>query len=146
MRGHLDPIASAQSLTRTMIGRASDDDASHAAMLRISGRRAEAMTAPQVVELAATGDPAAVSVLDDALDPLAVALANLVAVLDPGVIVIGGPLADAGDRFYAPLRERVATLSAPYRLGAEPPPIVAGALEPFAALRGAALRVGATAD
>ena len=144
MRGHLDPIASAQSLTRNMIGRASDDDASHAAMLRISGRRAEAMTAPQVVELAALGDPAAVSVLKDALVPLSAALANLIAVLDPGVIVIGGPLADAGDRFYAPLRERVAALTAPYRQGVEPPPIIAGALEPFAALRGAMLVAGAT--
>jgi len=138
-RGHLDPIASAQSLTRNMIGRASDDDASHAAMLRISGRRAEAMTAPQVVELAAQGDPAAISVLDDAIEPVAVALANLVAVLDPGVIVIGGPLAEAGHRFYAPLRARVGAICAPYRMDATPTPIVAGALEPFAALRGAAL-------
>ncbi len=139
MRGHLDPIASAQSLTRNMIGRASDSDESHAAMLRISSGRAEAMTAPQVVALAAAGDPAATSVLDDALEPLAVALANLVATLDPGVIVIGGPLADAGDRFYAPLRARVAALTAPYRQSADAPPIVAGALEPFAALRGAVL-------
>jgi glucokinase len=142
-RGHLDPIASAQSLTRTMIGRASDSDESHAAMLAISGRRAEAMTAPQVVALAAAGDPVAATVLDDALDPLSVALANLVAVLDPGVIVIGGPLAEAGDRFYTPLRAHVAALCAPYRPGVDTPPIVAGALEPFAALRGAALLAGA---
>lgn len=139
LRGHLDPIASAQSMTRIMIGRASDSDESMAAMLRISGRRAEAMTAPQVVELAAAGDPAATSVVDEALDALAVTFANLITTLDPGVIVIGGPLANAGDRFYAPLRARVAALCAPYRLGVAPPAIVGGALEPSAALRGAAL-------
>src|SRR5579862_1209875 len=86
--GHLDPIASAQSLVRSAIGRASATDESTAAMLRISGGRAEAMTATQVVELATQGDPAAVSAVDDALDALALALANIVALLDPGVIVI----------------------------------------------------------
>ncbi len=137
--GHLDPIASAQSIVRHAIGRASATDESTAAMLRISGGRAEAMTAPQVVELAAQGDPAATSVLDDALDALALAVANIVALLDPSVLVIGGPLALAGERFYEPLRQRVASLTASYRPPEAQAPIIAGRLEPFAALRGAAL-------
>jgi glucokinase len=132
-RGHLQPIASAQSLVRTMIGRAVDHPASEAAMLRVSGGRAEAMTAPQVARLAAEGDPVAAGVIGEAVEALAAALANLVAALDPGVVVLGGPLA-AGDAFLGPLGERLAALCRPF--GAAPP-LLPGALEPDPALVGA---------
>lgn len=133
--GHLDPLASAQSIVRTMIGRASDSDASTAAMLRITGGRAEAMTAPQVVQLATAGEPSAVAVLQDATDALAIALANAVALLDPDYIVIGGPLAESGEAFIGPLRARLEPLCRPFLA----PPLRSGALEPFAALLGAHL-------
>jgi glucokinase len=136
LQGHLDPLASAQSLVRNMIGRASDSDESTAAMLRVTGGRAEAMTAAQVARLAAEGDPAARAVLDDALDGLATALANLVAMLDPAAIVIGGPLVEAGDDFFAPLRQRLDALCSAFT---QVPPVVPGALEPHAALAGALL-------
>ena len=134
--GHLDPLASAQSLVRNMIGRASDSEESTAAMLRVTGGRAEAMSAAQVLRLAAEGEPAARAVADDALDGLSVALANLVALLDPAAIVIGGPYVEAGEDFFAPLRVRLDELCAPFT---ETPPVVPGALEPHAALAGALL-------
>lgn len=111
--GHLDPIASAQSLARNLIGRAADSDESTAAMLRASGGRAEAISVLQVVQLAQKGDPAARVVLDEALDALAVALANQIAMLAPAAIVIGGPLAAASDGFFAPLAARLAALRGP---------------------------------
>jgi glucokinase len=103
-------------------------------MLRVTGGRAEALTAPQVVALAAAGDPAARAVLDEALDALALALANLVAVLDPALIVIGGPLAQAGEAFLAPLRARLEELCRAFGFV---PDLRAGALDPGAALLGA---------
>lgn len=136
MRGHLDPIASAQSIIRTTIGLASGSDESTAAMLRASGGRAEAMTVRQVVQLAEEGDPSACTVLDRAWDALAVALANLVAALDPNVIILGGSPTEAGDGFYGPLRERLAILCGSWRPA---PGILPGALEPYAALDGACL-------
>jgi len=135
-QGHLDPLASAQSLVRNMIGRASNSDESTAAMLRATGGRAEAITAAQVVRLAAEGEPAASAVVDDALDGLSVALANLVATLDPAAIVIGGPFVEAGEDFFAPLRLRLDALVGSFTLT---PPVVPGALEPHAALAGALL-------
>jgi glucokinase len=134
--GHLDPIASAQSLVRNLIGRASDSDESTAAMLRVTGGRAEAMTAAQVALLASEGDPAARAVLDDALDTLASALANLVAALAPAAIIIGGPLAAAGEGFFAPL---IARLDALCRSFSRVPDLHPGALEPMAAALGARL-------
>lgn len=133
-RGHLDPIASAQSIVRTTIGLASGSDESTAAMLRVSGGRAEAMTVGQVVQLANEGDPAARQVLDTAWDALALALANLVAALDPDIIVLGGPPAEAGDAFCEPLRERLSALLGSWRAT----PIIAPAtLDSHAALLGA---------
>ena len=136
MRGHLDPIASAQTIVRRTIGLASGSDESTAAMLRVSGGRAEAMTVRQVIQLASEGDPSATTVLESAWDALAVALANLVAALDPDVIVIGGPSAEAGEAFCGPLRERLEMLCASWRPA---PAILPGALEPRAALLGACL-------
>lgn len=132
-QGHLDPIASAQSLVRAMIGLAVDQPESNARMLAVSGGRAEAMTAEQVARLAAEGDPVARGVVDRALDALAPALANLVAALDPDAIVVGGPL--AGVRaFLDPLEDRVAALCQPFTTA---PPLLGGELEPVAALSGA---------
>jgi glucokinase len=135
-RGHLGPIASAQSIVRTMIGRAVDHPESSAAMQAITGGRAEAMTAAQVAELAASGDPVARGVMDEALGALASALANLTLALDPGAIVVGGPLAFASGNALDPLATKMHAL-----LGSRPdlPPLLAGELEPAAALIGAVL-------
>lgn len=137
IQGHLEPVASAQSLVRTMIGRAVDHPESNAAMLGISGGRAEAMSAEQVVRLASDGDPVAREVVEQALEALAPALANLVAAFDPDELVLGGPLAGAGAGFLDPLAKRVAALCGPYTT---PPPLLGGELEPAAALVGAVLR------
>jgi len=134
--GHLDPIASAQSIVRAAIGLASGSDESTAAMLRVSGGRAEAMTVRQVVELAEEGDNAARIVLERAWDALAVTLVNLVAALDPDVIILGGPPAEAGNGFCQPLRERLAILCDPWRPA---PEVLPGALGTRAALIGACL-------
>jgi glucokinase len=136
LQGHLEPLASAQAIVRRMIGRAADSDASTAAMHRITGGRAETMTAAQVVALAAEGDPVAAAVVAEAEDALAVALASAVALLAPELIIIGGPLAQAGDAFLGRLWDRLDSLTAPF---APVPSLQWSALEPFAALRGAAL-------
>ncbi|PWT75334.1 MAG: hypothetical protein C5B60_05455, partial [Chloroflexi bacterium] len=132
--GHLTPIASAGALVRSMIGRASDDDQSLAAVLQITGGRAEALTAPQVVELATGGNPIARDVLAVAQDALSLAIANAILLLSPDEIVLGGPLTPAGEAFLQPLRHRLAALlghSAPV------PTVRMGRFEPFSVLKGA---------
>ncbi len=132
--GHLTPIASAQALVRRMIGRASDDDESLARLLTISGGRAEALTALQVVQLAGADDLIAEAIVVEALDALALGLANAALLLAPDLIIIGGPLAETGDLWLEPLRTRIAAL-----LGhvSDAPTLRMGTLEPFAALVGA---------
>ncbi|HLZ22562.1 MAG TPA: ROK family protein [Ktedonobacterales bacterium] len=132
--GHVEPLASAQAIVRTMIGRAAGSDESTAAMLRVSHGRAEAMSAAQVARLAEEGEPVAAAVLAHALDALAVALICALAVLDPDVVVLGGPLAAAGPWYLDQLRTRLEKKRHPFAI----PPLIAAALEPRAVLLGAA--------
>lgn len=108
--GHLASVASAQSLVRLMIGRASDDDTSLGAILALTKGRAEALTAAQVITLAADGDAIAGNIVAQALDALALAIANAALLLSPQVVVIGGSVAECGETFLAPLRERLVRL------------------------------------
>jgi glucokinase len=134
--GHLGALASAQAIVRTMIGRASASDESTRAMLRVSGARAEAMSAAQVVKLAADGDAIAQGVIRDAVEALASALAPLSARLDPSVIVVGGSLALAAPFYFDELHER---LRARAGGGWQSARVMPGTLEPLATLTGAAL-------
>ena len=63
-----------------------------------------------VLEFAQAGDTVAQRVWSEALDALALTIAQLAAVLAPEAIVIGGGLAQAGPALFEPLRERVDAL------------------------------------
>lgn len=63
--------------------------------------------AKEVLERARAGDSAATQVWESALDALALALCNTVALLAPEAIVIGGGLTGAGDALFTPLRIRL---------------------------------------
>lgn len=67
----------------------------------------EKLTAKLVVDCVRAGDAAAVQVFHTYLDYLAMALANLVNLLDPQIIAIGGGLSQAGDILFQPLRVRL---------------------------------------
>lgn len=132
--GHLEPLVSAQSLVRLAIGAAADDDEALAAIHRVTGARAEALTAPQLVTLAANGVQPLWELLDHAISALSTALANLILTLDPAMILIGGPLALADERYYIWLRDAVTE-----RLSgvADTPMIGPATAEPRGALVGA---------
>ncbi len=62
----------------------------------------------RIIEAARAGDPRAAAVLDELAVYLGTAVANIVAVLDPALVVFGGGLSHAGDLLLAPLRRVVA--------------------------------------
>ena len=90
-----------------------------------------------VTEAARNGDVAALELMGDVGRWLGLGLANLVAALDPGRIVVGGGVSEAGDLLLEPAREMFAR-----RLtgrGHRPlTPILAAELGPSAGLVGAA--------
>jgi glucokinase len=118
-----------------MIGVSVEYPQTEEAIRRITGGRAEAMTVDQVFRIAAEGDPVAQKVIDEALHYLSISLANLVNTLDPGVIIIGGAVALAGDLLFGPLRQMVPPLC--LRASTEPVRIVPSALGSDASLKGA---------
>ncbi|HUR57883.1 MAG TPA: ROK family protein [Opitutaceae bacterium] len=82
------------------------------------------------------GDAAAAETWQRSLRALSAALAGLINVLDPEIIVIGGGIASAGEVLFAPLR---ATLSAmEWRVGPSGVQLVAAQLGPRAGAYGAA--------
>ncbi len=64
-------------------------------------------TMEEVLAGVATGDPACVSAFRQAATYLAIGLANIVTVIGPDRIVIGGGVADAGDAVLEPIRQAV---------------------------------------
>ncbi len=111
--GHLEAIASAQAIVRTMIGLSVEYPETEQAIRQVTGGRAERITAAQVFSLAAQGDAVAQRVVDDVCTNLGIALANIVHFINPGIIILGGQVAQAGDLLLQPLQERVRQLCMP---------------------------------
>ena len=64
-------------------------------------------TAADVFELARAGEPVAGGLIDEVSDELAVAVANLAAVLDPDAVVLGGGIGGSADLIVPRLAERL---------------------------------------
>ncbi len=97
-----------------------------------------ALTGPMVTEAAAGGDAVALAAFGSVGDWLGVGLANLVASLDPELLVVGGGVSAAGRLLLDPARAALARSL----VGADDrviPPVVPASLGPRAGLVGAAL-------
>jgi len=71
----------------------------------VAGDRAAAVA--HIIEAARGGDAAAAAVIDELAIYLGTAVANIVAVLDPALVVFGGGLSHAGELLLQPLRRVV---------------------------------------
>lgn len=77
-------------------------------MMQLAGGDLDALTGPVVTQAAQQGDPAAVEICTEMGHWLGRGLANLAAVLDPSVFVIGGGVSAAGDLLLGPARQSFA--------------------------------------
>ena len=131
-RGCWERYASGSALAR--LGR----EAAPARVVELAGGDVEAVRGEHVTAAAAEGDDEAVAVVDRFCWWLARGLANLVDILDPEVVVLGGGLIEAQELILAPSRTHLATLvlGGPTR---PPPPILPATLGERAGAIGAAL-------
>lgn len=111
--GHLEAIASAQAISRTMIGLSVEYPETVAAINRLTGGRAERITAEQVFRLAASGDQIAQHIVNEVHTYLGIALANIVQLINPGLIILGGQVAQADDLLIEPLQAKIMDLCLP---------------------------------
>jgi predicted NBD/HSP70 family sugar kinase len=58
-----------------------------------------------IVDAAHVGDPVAAQIVGEAGQSLGIAVASLLNLLNPAIVVLGGPLAVAGDLLLAPIRD-----------------------------------------
>lgn len=106
-------------------------------LLDMSDGHPESVTGPMVTAAAEEGDLVARQAFGSVGDWLGVGTANLVAALDPEVVVVGGGVSAAGDRLLEPARaalQRTLVGAAHRRV----PPLVAAELGPSAGMIGAA--------
>ena len=75
-----------------------------ARLLALGGGEPEGIEAVEVTQAANEGDPAALACFEEIGGWLGQGLADVAALLDPGVFVIGGGVADAGDLLLEPAR------------------------------------------
>ncbi|GCE10722.1 ROK family protein [Tengunoibacter tsumagoiensis] len=111
--GHLEAIASARSIIHSMRNLAQEYPESLAAIERITRGQPENLTAEQVFQLGAEGDKIAQQVVQQVHTYLGGALANIVQLINPSMIILGGPVAQAGDLLIEPLRQRIQELCLP---------------------------------
>lgn len=135
-RGHLATVASAQALVRRMIGALVEYPATEAAVMAITGGRAESLTVQQIWQLACDGDTVAQAVMDDALNALAVTLVFLFVTLDVERVILGGTLARCGPDWLEVLRERVMRRAPPRRAIEFATRLTLAELGPAAVIRG----------
>jgi glucokinase len=107
-------------------------------LVELAGGDAELVRGEHVADAAAEGDATALDVLWEFAWWVAVGVANLVNVLDPEVVVIGGGLAEMGDVLLEPVRTRYRELVLAPEHRPEVP-IVAARLGEHAGAIGAAL-------
>jgi glucokinase len=80
------------------------------AVVDLAGGDPEAVRGEHVTAAALAGDRGALAILREFGWWVALGIANLVNVLDPEVVVVGGGLAEAGELLLSPVRERFAEL------------------------------------
>ena len=134
-RGCLEAWAGSMGLlrrARELAGEGKSDDA----LTRLVARRGESLNTFDLAKLADSGDVAAAEIFAVAGRRLGQAVGNIINLLDPDRIIIGGGLAQVGDLILQPCREAVPELVLAEE--AKDVPVVSAELGPLAAAVGAA--------
>ena len=104
-RGCWEQYASGNALVREARGLAASGSPVAHRLLERAGGDPAAITGEVVAELARAGDPASRELFAETGSWLGVGIANLAAAFDPGTIVVGGGLSEAGELLLSPARE-----------------------------------------
>jgi len=103
-RGCIEQYASGSALVRFARATALDTPDRATVLLELAGGDPDAINGPMVTTAARAGDPAALDAFAQIGYWLGGGLADLVQIVDPQVLVVGGGVIDAGDLLLAPAR------------------------------------------
>jgi len=103
--GCLEAVASGLSIAGEAKRRLSQGE--NSSLIKMMKGKIENITAEEVALAAEQGDSLSLDVIGRAADYLGIAVANLVNIFNPDVIVIGGGLAKMGELLFGPVRQVV---------------------------------------
>ena len=98
--GSLQAEIGAAGIVRRLVWRIKSGDRSR--VLDMAGGDIGAIHVQQIFEAARNGDGVSISVVRDTARYIGMAIANLVAITDPNVVIVGGLIADAADQLLQP--------------------------------------------
>ena len=98
--GSLQAEIGAAGIVRRLVWRIKSGDRSR--VLEMAGGDMTAIHVQQIFEAARNGDGVSISVVRDTARYVGMAVANLVAITDPNIVVLGGLIADAADQLLQP--------------------------------------------
>lgn len=98
--GSLQAEIGAAGIVRRLVWRIKSGDQSR--VLEMAGGDIGAIQVHQVFDAARSGDGVSISVIRDTARYIGMAMANLVVIADPDIIVLGGLIADAADQLLQP--------------------------------------------
>jgi glucokinase len=136
-RGCLEAYAGEVALVRRAREQATDTAPEHDPLRELVREEGRQLRTEALFRLARQGDRSTSDIFQEAGRRLGQAVANVVNILDPARVIIGGGVSQAGDLILDPCRQVVRRLV--LSAGSRDIPIVPAALGPFAAALGAAI-------
>jgi glucokinase len=109
--GCIEVYASGPSIARRARARLVAEPGSKSAMLELAGGNVEAVTTSIVGQAYAAGDAIAKEILVETVELLTFWLSNIVDLLDPDVLIVGGGVTTMLQPFFGDIRERLPRLS-----------------------------------
>jgi glucokinase len=109
--GCIEVYASGPSIARRARAQLVAEPGSKSAMLELAGGDVEAVTTSIVGQAYAAGDAIAKEILVETVELLTFWLSNIVDLLDPDVLIVGGGVATMLQPFFGEIRERLPRLS-----------------------------------
>lgn len=106
-RGCIETLAAGPAIGARARAKISADDSRHSSMLDLAGGDVAAVTSEKVGQAYAAGDAMAAEVLLETVELLIPWLGNIVDVLDPDVLVVGGGVAAMLKPFYEEIHNRL---------------------------------------
>ena len=106
-RGCIETLAAGPAIGARARAKLSDDASRHSTILDLAHGNMAAVTSELVGQAYAAGDPLAQEILQETVELLSVWLGNIVDLLDPDVIVIGGGVAAMLQPFFGQIKDRL---------------------------------------
>ena len=109
--GCIEAYASGPSIARRARAKVVSGGSSKSAMLELAGGNPDALTTAMVGQAHAAGDDAAKLVLEETVEVLTLWFSNIVDLLDPDVLIVGGGVSVMLRPFFQAIRERLPEVS-----------------------------------